>query len=92
MVPETGEVLSSSKANFLDAFRLGTLFNLAFLTGVPELLLGEVGGGLFKGKGLKGGDPSPISFMLKSTPGGADLGPGESRFVEAAMAAALAKM
>ena len=44
MVPDTGEVLSSSKANFREAFLLGRLpfpFNLAFFGVLPLTFDGE---------------------------------------------------
>lgn len=75
MVPETGEVLSSSKANFRDAFLLAGILILAFLLLLGEAFLGDEEGGLFSAKlGLRGGEPRPISLTDKSTPGGADLG------------------
>lgn len=75
MVPETGEVLSSSNANFREAFLRAGIFNLAFLLGELPVLLGEDDGGLLSGnEGLRGGEPRPISLTDRSTPGGADLG------------------
>ena len=65
MVPETGDVLSSSKANFLEAFRLGDI--LVFFDGLPRL--GDSGEGRLIPKGFKGGEPSPMDFNVRSTPG-----------------------
>ena len=68
IVPETGDVLSSSKANFLEAFRLGGDI-LVFFVGLPRWLLGESSGGegrLLIPKGFKGGDPSPMDFNVRS--------------------------
>ena len=65
MVPETGDVLSSSKANFLDAFRLGDI--LVFFDGLPRL--GDSGEGRLIPNGFKGGEPSPMDFNVRSTPG-----------------------
>ena len=68
MVPETGDVLSSSKANFLEAFRLGDI--LVFFVGLPRDDLGDSGEGRLIPKGFKGGDPSPMDFNVRSvTPG-----------------------
>ena len=65
MVPETGDVLSSSKANFLEAFRLGDI--LVFFDGLPRL--GDSGEGRLIPNGFKGGEPSPMDFNVRSTPG-----------------------
>ena len=62
IVPETGEVLSSSKANFLEAFFLGVGEGLAFLEGLG-LFLGKLGL-LFGGR--IGGEPNPIVLRVIS--------------------------
>ena len=72
MVPETGDVLSSSKANFLEAFRLGDI--LVFFDGLPRL--GDSGEGRLIPNGFKGGEPSPMDFNVRSTPGTTPVAPG----------------
>ena len=67
--------MSSSKANFREAFLRGKLCpledNLAFLGVLPPLeLFGEVVADRLTGNGRIGGDPSPMVLMERSTPGG----------------------
>ena len=64
MVPETGDVLSSSKANFREAFLRGAIlvfFGLA--------LFGDSGEDLLTPNGFRGGDPRPTLFRVRSNPG-----------------------
>ena len=93
IVPETGEVLSSSKANFREAFFLGVI--LVFFGLVR---FGDSDEGLFTEKGFKGGEPNPTFFRVRScTPAGVFDSPliapgGEFKVeLEAAATAALAK-
>ena len=64
MVPETGEVLSSSKANLREAFFLGNPpgLILAFFEGLLLWLLGSK----VLLRGLIGGEPRPTFFRLMS--------------------------